>query len=185
MQMQCEKCLCFFTDWLNKDLETANLLHAHINKKRLSRVIHYIIPIIYRIFYKMNEDTIDTIYYLIHLENSGFNLEINDDGVKIKEIGLNETWFETSKICKMYAREDIQTIETIMEDAYVCKKEYISQWIGYCLFNLLAYGTEIHIDHSGGFKIKEDVISSRISLREEEEAVSPQVSITIHDELYD
>ena len=41
----------------------------------------------------------------------------------IREIGLNETWFETAKICKMYAREDIQTIETIMEDAYVCKSE--------------------------------------------------------------
>jgi len=147
-QLQCDACVCYFTDWLSQDLHPNHILFNHMHRKNLAKAMPAIIPYMYRFITSLQDDVKNNIYFLLNQNLLSITAE--------EPTRTSFMWFKMKQISYLCTDgQDIGAIQAIMEDAFICEGIYIDQWIGYCLINLLDCVKDMHMDHSGASRMLE------------------------------
>lgn len=178
--MECNACVCYFTDWLNQDLHPNHMLFNVMNRKNLAKAMPAIIPFMYKFITSLKDDVKNHIYFLLNQNLLNLTYEESKDLV----LRNSYMWIKMKQICHLYSMEEIGAIQAIMEDAFISKGIYIDQWIGYCLINLLSCVKDIHMEHSGALRMLEMLQDNGFSSHSNEKA-DADISVVKFDELYD
>jgi hypothetical protein len=156
-QARCDICAAFVSDWLVRPMRNDEILYKDIHHKRLSNMIHEIIPIFNRFL-----DEIST----IQIEMAQMIMQID---ISLADKGPEEihkvAWTSIGKWCRFVAEDEFNTVEVLLQENCVFKDktpEFIDIWIGYCMCNLTSV-KGIHREHLQG---KEVLLKQIVSIPE-------------------
>jgi hypothetical protein len=140
--MACEICASYVSDWLLRPMRFDEILYKDIHHKRLSNMIHEIIPIFNRF---LQEISIIQIEMALMIMNVDISLEDAKEPEEIHKVA----WTSIGKWCR-FVSDDFNTVEVLLQENCIFKDkspEFINIWIGYCMCNLTSV-KEIHQEHS-------------------------------------
>ena len=143
-----------------RPMRNDELLYKDIHHRRLSHMIHEIIPIFTRFLEQVSN---------IQIEIAQMTMQIDialADKTEPKEIH-KVAWTSIGKWCR-FISDDFETVDILLQEACVFKdkrSEFINMWIGYCMCNLTCV-KNVHREHLEG---KHQLLMKRMLIPETKE----------------
>jgi hypothetical protein len=120
------------------------LLYEAIHHRRLSHIIHEIIPIFTRFLEQVSNIQIEMAQMTMNIDVALADKTEPEDIHKV-------AWTSIGKWCK-FVSDDFQTVDILLQENCVFKDkspEIIDIWIGYCICNLTSV-KDVHREHLQG-----------------------------------
>lgn len=142
--MSCNICASFVSDWLLRPMRNDEILYEAIHHRRLSRMIHEVIPIFTRFLEQVSN---------IQIEMAHMTMQID---IALADKGPDEihkvAWTSIGKWCRFVAEDDFKMVDILLQENCVFKDktpEFLDIWIGYCICNLTCV-KDVHREHLQG-----------------------------------
>lgn len=145
--MACTICASFVSDWLVRPMRNDELLYNLIHHRRLSHMIHEIIPMFNRFLQDISNMQIEMALLTMQID---IDMSDKTEPEEIYKIA----WTSIGKWCR-FVSDEFNMVEVLLKENCVFKDkgtESIDIWIGYCVCNLTCV-KGVHQEHLQGKEV--------------------------------